>query len=83
MVDPWKPTDDMLQDFLDGRLKGHDRARVAAYLLSNRDAAYKLRQMRELDERLRDFGRDLAMDPIPDHLLDFLRREAVKKDGDS
>ncbi len=67
------PTDDEIQEFVDGRLNGAARARIAAYLLRDPHQSAKVRDLQNLTKALQDLDRDVLNESVPDRLMDILR----------
>ncbi len=80
MDDKPAPSDDMLQEFVDGQLNERDHARVAEYLLFDSEAAKRVRQMRQLNGQLKALGETMAGEPVPDRLKELIRRSQSSDD---
>ena len=68
------PTEDELQEFIDGRLDGPARARVAAFLLRHPEHSGEVRNLQKLTRALQELDRDILDEPIPQRLLDILKQ---------
>lgn len=67
-------TPDDLQDYIEGRLSRNDEARVEAYLRLNPAEAVHVELLRQQARYLRKLGEDIVQEPVPDHLLELVRR---------
>lgn len=76
------PSDEKVQDYIDGRLNERDQAAVAAYLLANPDEARKIQGMRQQNEALKGLGAEVLSEPVPDRLKAVLA-DARKRDHDT
>lgn len=68
------PTDDEIQEFIDGHLDGPNRARVAAYLLRHPERSGEVRNMQKLTKELQKLDREVLDEPVPERLLEILRK---------
>lgn len=66
---------EQLQDFLDGRLRPTQAAAVVAYLRQHPAANAEVQRLREQDALLSALGADVLDEPIPERLLEPLRRK--------
>ena len=67
------PTEDEIQEFIDGRLEGPARARVAAFLLRHPGTSAEVRNQKKLMRALQELDRDVLDEPIPDRLSEILK----------
>jgi hypothetical protein len=67
-------TPDDLQDYIEGRLSPNNEARVEAYLRLNPAEAAHVELLRQQARYLRKLGEDIVQEPVPDHLLELVRR---------
>lgn len=67
------PTEEEIQEFIDGRLDGPAQARVAAYLLRNPEVSAEVRNHKKLTKALQELDRDVLDEPVPDRLLDIVK----------
>jgi anti-sigma factor RsiW len=70
-------TNEKIQDYVDGRLEGDDRAAVAAYLLTHPDVAFEVEALRQQNETLKVLGQDILEEPVPARLREVLQKPAV------
>ena len=63
-----------LQDYLDGRLSASRLVEVEAFLARNPQSAAEVESLRSQSMVLRRLGSDILDEPIPDQLLDLVRR---------
>jgi anti-sigma factor RsiW len=68
MNDGLAPSEEEFQAYLDGCLDEPAKSRVDRYLLANPDAAEKIKQMQRLDDQLRELGKSVLQEPVPDRL---------------
>jgi anti-sigma factor RsiW len=62
------PSDDDIQDYIDGRLGPEAHAAVAREVRARRDLAARVDRLRRHHEALRVIGRELLDEPIPARL---------------
>ncbi len=74
MVKDFNPTEDILQDFIDGRLDAATARKVNAYMEQNPDAAVEIEKLRMVSQSLQNLGRSILDEPIPDRLKSVLER---------
>jgi len=63
-----------LQDYLDGCLSAERRVEVEAFLARNPQSAAEIVALRSQAMALRRLGASILDEPIPDQLLDLVRR---------
>ena len=63
-----------LQDYLDGRLSAKRRLEVEAFLARNPESAAELAALKSQAMALRRLGAEILEEPIPDRLMDLVRR---------
>ena len=63
-----------LQDYLDGRLSAKRRLEVEAFLARNPESAAELAALKSQSMALRRLGAEILEEPIPDRLMDLVRR---------
>lgn len=63
-----------LQDFIEGRLQSDREAVVSDYLRHNPAEAKRVQTLRQQAARLRQLGNTMLTEPVPDHLLDVLKK---------
>ncbi|MEO8559648.1 MAG: hypothetical protein ABI439_11340 [Rhodospirillales bacterium] len=63
-----------LQDFIEGRLSNDREATVQDYLRHNPTEARRVETLRQQAARLRQLGNTMLDEPVPDQLLDVLKR---------
>jgi len=63
-----------LQDFIEGRLSADRQSSVAEYLRRNPAEARRVEALRQQAARLRQLGSTMLEEPVPDQLLDVLRK---------
>jgi anti-sigma factor RsiW len=63
-----------LQDFIEGRLAPERQATVLDYLRHNPSEARRVDTLRQQAARLRQLGSDMLSEPVPDQLLDVLKK---------
>lgn len=63
-----------LQDFIEGRLAPERQQAVVDYLRHNPSEARRVETLRQQAERLRQLGQDMLNEPVPDQLLDVLKK---------
>jgi anti-sigma factor RsiW len=71
------PSEDHLQDYIDGRLDAEAHAAVALELLARRDLAAEVDTLRRQNEALRVIGREILDEPIPERLRSAVREAAA------
>ncbi len=70
-------SDEELCAYVDGDLSEDRRRQVAEVLADDRELADKAARFRRQNELLRSIGADTLHEPVPDALLDVLRRAKV------
>ncbi len=68
------PTEQEIQEFIDGELDGPARARIAAFLLQHPEWAAKVSNYRKLNNALKQLDSQVLDEPIPERFLDILKR---------
>jgi len=63
-----------LQDFIEGRLTTEREATVRDYLRHNPSEAQRVETLRQQAARLRQLGNTMLDEPVPDQLLDVLKK---------
>jgi len=63
-----------LQDYLDGRLSAKRRVEVEAFLERNPESAAEVVALRAQSMALRRLGAEILDEPVPDRLMDLVRR---------
>jgi anti-sigma factor RsiW len=63
-----------LQDFIEGRLTADREATVSEYLRRNPSEAQRVDTLRQQAARLRQLGNTMLDEPVPDQLLDVLKK---------
>jgi anti-sigma factor RsiW len=71
---PKKVSASDLQDFIEGRLDADREAKVAEYLRRNPAEARRVETLRQQAARLRQLGSSMLDEPVPDQLLDVLKK---------
>ncbi len=74
MTQPHRPSDQQIQDYIDGRLGARDLAAMAAYLFAHPKAASEIEALRRHNEALKQIGQEILDEPIPERLRSVLRR---------
>ena len=74
MVKDFNPTEDILQDFIDGRLDAATARKMNAFMEQNPDAAVEIEKLRMVSRSLQNLGRSILDEPIPDRLKSVLER---------
>jgi anti-sigma factor RsiW len=69
--------DEKIQDYVDGRLDGPDRAAVAAYLLTHPGMAVEVEALRQQNEALKVIGQEILEEPVPARLRDVLQKPKI------
>lgn len=69
------PTEDELNEYVDGRLSEQRRDEIAAWLLDNPSKAREVKRLRQLNAALRDVGSEVLNEEVPDRLREVLRRQ--------
>jgi anti-sigma factor RsiW len=69
-----RPSDEQIQDYVDGRLGGRDLAAIAAYLLAHPGLAAEVETLRRQNEALKRIGEEILDEPVPERLRDVIRR---------
>jgi anti-sigma factor RsiW len=76
MISPGRPSDEQIQDYVDGRLGGRELAAMAAYLLTHPGLASEIESLRRQSEALRQVGEEILDEPVPERLRAVIRRLA-------
>ncbi len=63
-----------LQDVIEGRLAADRQATVVDYLRHNPSEARRVETLRQQAARLRQLGSAMLHEPVPDQLLDVLKK---------
>jgi len=71
------PSEDDVQDYIDGRLEPEAHAAVALELLTRRDLAAEVDTLRRQNEALRVIGQEILDEPLPDRLRGAVRQAAA------
>jgi anti-sigma factor RsiW len=71
-----RPSDEQVQDYVDGRLRGRELAAMVAYLLADPELASEIESLRRQNEALKRLGQDVLDEPVPERLRDVIRRRA-------
>jgi len=71
---PKKVSSADLQDFIEGRLTADREAMVSDYLRRNPSEAKRVDTLRQQAARLRQLGSTMLDEPVPDQLLDVLKK---------
>lgn len=81
MAMPDPPSQEELQDLIDGRLEGARLREVHGYLARDAEMAEFVQRLRRTDAELRKLGRDMLNEPLPEDLRRFAspERPAVPK----
>ena len=69
---------DLLQDYIEGRLDDATRARIEAYLRSKPEIARQIDTLQSQAARTKALGNDILREPVPDTLLQTLRKLQAK-----
>jgi anti-sigma factor RsiW len=69
--------DEKIQDYVDGRLDGRDRADVAAYLLTHPSMALEVEALRQQNEALKVIGQEILDEPVPARLREVLQKPKI------
>jgi anti-sigma factor RsiW len=70
------PSDEQIQDYIDGRLGGPDLMAMAAYLRAHPEVASEVETLRRQNEALKRIGQEVLDEPIPERLRGVLRPSA-------
>jgi anti-sigma factor RsiW len=79
MTPPQRPSDEQIQDYIDGRLRARDLALMTAYLFAHPKAASEIEALRRHNEALKQIGQEILHEPIPERLRSVLRRRPAGK----
>ncbi len=71
-----RPSNEQIQDLLDGRLCGRDLAAMAACLLSDPGLACEIETLRRQNRALKRIGEEILDEPVPERLREVVRRFA-------
>ncbi|HSA82517.1 MAG TPA: hypothetical protein VLE23_17000 [Geminicoccaceae bacterium] len=74
------PSDEDVQDYIDGRLDPEAHAAVALELLARRELAAEVDTLRRQNEALRVIGQEILAEPIPERLRSAVRDAAAAHD---
>ncbi len=69
-----RPSDEQIQDYIDGRLGARELLVMAAYLFAHPAAASEIEALRRHNQALKRIGQEILDEPIPERLRDVLRR---------
>lgn len=72
MTDNSQISDEMVQDYIDGRLNERDQATMAAFLLANPDQAAEIQELRQHNEALSGLGSEVLNEPVPERLAQVI-----------
>jgi len=67
-------TDADLQDYIENRLDSSRRDEVEQRLAADPQLAEEVRRLRRQADKLRDIGRTMLDEPIPDEMLDLIKK---------
>lgn len=65
-------TDADLQDYIEGRLDGAQRAKVEARLTTDAHLAEEVERLRRQALKLQEIGKTMLEDPIPKEMLELI-----------
>jgi anti-sigma factor RsiW len=82
MSDRFEPTEETIQDYVDGRLNSADEARVEAYLIEHPEVAATVDRNRKTGQALRRLGAQVLDEPVPARLKDVLKRIGSEIDNE-
>lgn len=76
MIPGGRPSEEQIQDYVDGRLGGRDMVVMAAYLLRHPQLASEIETLRRQNEALKRVAEEVLDEPVPERLRDVIRRVA-------
>jgi anti-sigma factor RsiW len=79
MRSPGRPSEEQIQDYVDGRLGGRDLAAMAAYLLTHPRLASEIETLRRQNEALKRVAEEVLDEPVPERLRDVIRQIARRQ----
>ena len=74
MTELQRPSDEQIQDYIDGRLGVRELLAMTAYLFAHPKVASEIEALRRHNEALKRIGQEILDEPIPERLRNVLRR---------
>lgn len=83
MADPMVPSDEFIQDYIDGRLSGEDQVAMSTYLLTHPEHSREIERLRLINSALSGTGQRFQREPVPNHLKSLLHTASQSSENEA